>query len=284
MPRVTQAADLRARSEALAGALPALLAGAERLAAAVQPGLHGRRRPGPGEAFWQYRPAQPSDGLRGVDWRRSGRGDDMFARQHEWQVAQSLQVWVDPTPRMGFGTPDKATRATELALALAILAERGGERIGLPGQPPRAGAVALGRVADALAQGCADLPKGADFCAHGRAVLFSDALGDLAPLEATLADAAARGVRGVLCQVLAAEETGFPYRGRVIFEGMGDETRHETLRADALRDAYLARLAERRAALAALTARVGWQFVSHDTQDPAADTLIWLARAVERPQ
>ena len=42
-------------ARALASRLPDLLAAARRIAANVMLGIHGRRRPGPGETFWQFR-------------------------------------------------------------------------------------------------------------------------------------------------------------------------------------------------------------------------------------
>lgn len=282
---MTQSALLRARAEGLAGALPGLLAGADRLAASVQPGLHGRRRSGPGESFWQYRAAQPQDGMRGIDWRRSARGDDLFARQKEWQVAQSVQLWVDPSVRMDFGHPAKAQRAAELALALAILAERGGERIGLLGSDaPKAGQVQLGRLADALAQGCVSDPDPLAVQAHGQLVLISDFLGGIEDATGLVVSAADRGVRAVLCQVIAPEEADFPYAGRTIFEMPGQSDTHETHDAAALKPRYQGRLAQRQAALRQLADRVGGQFLVHVTDRPAADALIWIARAVEGPR
>ncbi len=46
---------LRQRAEALAATLPPLLVAAERVAATVAQGVHGRRRAGMGESFWQFR-------------------------------------------------------------------------------------------------------------------------------------------------------------------------------------------------------------------------------------
>lgn len=280
-----QGATLRVQAEALAQSLPGFLAGAERLANAVQPGLHGRRRAGPGENFWQYRAAMPQDGMRGIDWRRSARGDDLFARQHEWQVAQSVQVWVDPGAGMDFGDPAKSLCAAQLALAIAILSERGGERIGIAGRGAAGtGQVQLGRIARGLIRGCGPLPDGTGWHPHGRAVLIGDFLDDIAPLERAVAAAADRGLRGALCQVLTPEETDFPYRGRTLFEAPSDARTHETMAAHALRSRYLERLAERRAALASLAARTGWQFLSYRTDRPAADALLWLMRAIEAPR
>ena len=128
---------LRARAEELAAALPPLLAEAEHLASTVMMGEHGRRRAGMGDEFWQYRPATPGDPARRIDWRRSARSDAHFVREKEWQAAQSVLLWVDHSKSMLFtgskNRPDKSERARLLALALAVLLNRGGERVGLSG-------------------------------------------------------------------------------------------------------------------------------------------------------
>ena len=147
-------APLRPRAEALGQSLPALLASAEHLASTVMPGEHGRRRAGMGDEFWQYRPAHAGDPVRLIDWRRSARSDAHFVREREWQAAQSVSLWVDPSKSMGFSgdksRAPKADRARLLALALAILLLRGGERVGLAGDaaPPRSGRAQLLRLCD----------------------------------------------------------------------------------------------------------------------------------------
>ena len=285
------AADLRARAERLGQALPPLLAEAEHLAATVILGEHGRRRAGMGDAFWQYRPVVPGDSARLIDWRRSARGDAHFVREREWQAAQSVTLWVDAARSMAFSgqakRPAKADRARVLALALAVLLVRGGERVGLGGTdaPPRAGRAQLLRMAEALgAEGVADygVPDLSGMAAHGRAVFLSDFLGDPAAVEAALAQATDRGVGGALLMVLDPAEEEFPFDGRMIFESMAGAIRHETKAAGALRVRYLARLAERKARLAAVAARAGWHFTVHHTGAPAQPALMWLYRALER--
>ena len=104
--------DLRARAEGVAGHLPGLILSAERLAAMVAPGAHGLRRAGPGEDFWQYRPAGAGDGARSIDWRRSGRSDSQFVRDREAQTAQSAALWLSRAPGMDFtGGPDRPTNS-----------------------------------------------------------------------------------------------------------------------------------------------------------------------------
>lgn len=285
-------AALRARSEALAAQLPPLLADAEHLAMTMLLGEHGRRRAGQGDEFWQYRHAQPGDPAHRIDWRRSARSDQHFVREKEWQAAQSVTLWVDDSQSMQFAGDgsheSKAARAKLLALALAVLLVRGGERVGLSGLslPPRRGELQLLRLAEAFSG--ADLsddfgtPESRGMIPHSRTVFISDFMGDLGPVEAAMAKAADRGVKGAILQVLDPVEEAFPYDGRTIFESMGGSLRHETLKAGDLRTRYLDRLAQRKARLADLTQISGWHYDCHHTGESAQAALMWLYRALER--
>lgn len=282
--------SLRAGAEAEAARLPALLARAEQLAGAVLPGAHGRRRAGTGDDFWQYRPAQIGDSRRAIDHRRSARGDQEFVREREWQIAQSVMFWVDQGASMRFASqktlPEKADRARLLGLALAILLLRGGERVGLTGTalPPRRGRPQITRLAELLsAPDVRDYapPEHRGMLPHARAVFISDFLGDIAPVQEALTKAADRGVRGVLYHVLDPAEEAFPFAGRTIFESVGGTLRHETLKANELRERYLARLAERKDALTQLCARTGWRYGQHHTDATAQAALLWLYGALD---
>ena len=109
----------------------------------VAQGVHGRKRTGPGETFWQYRPYNASDSARDVDWRRSARSDGLFVRDAEWEASQSIWIWRDASPSMRFAShrklATKSGRADLLTIALAALLLRGGERVGLLGHEQPAG-------------------------------------------------------------------------------------------------------------------------------------------------
>lgn len=283
-------AHLRQQAEALTGALPPLLVAAEHLAQSALPGAHGRRRAGQGAEFWQFRPAQTGHEAGRIDWRRSGRGDELFLRETEWQAARPVSLWVDGGASMAYSSArdreSKGDRARLLALALAVLLLRGGERVGLaqPGHPPRAGQMQAGRLAMALTHPAdtADhtIPDLTLAPAHGHGVLFSDFLGDPAPLEAALSTAAARNMRGVLVQVLDPAEESFPFDGRTRFESMSGALNYETLRASGLRDAYAARLAARKDLLARCARQAGWQTTTLHSDSPPAAGLLWLYHAL----
>jgi len=282
---------LRSNAESLAAPFPALLAEAEHLASTVLLGDHGRRRAGMGDTFWQYRPAQDYDEARRIDWRRSARSDQAYVQDKEWQIAQSVVLWVDPAASMRFSSSEshatKAERARIIGLATAILLIRGGERVGLTGLrlPPKRGEAQLQQMAQILSiDGDADYgtPDAQGMLPHSRALFISDFLGDLAPVEAALANAADRGVRGALCQILDPQEEGFPFDGRTIFESMGGSVSHETLKAGDLRERYLQRLAERKARLKDLAQLSGWQFTTHHSDTAGTKALLWLYQALER--
>ncbi|MFD0860014.1 DUF58 domain-containing protein [Roseovarius aquimarinus] len=282
------AADLRRRAEAEAARLPALLARATRLAGAVQMGEHGRRRSGVGDDFWQYRPVREGDQRRQIDWRRSARSDAEYVREREWQIAQTVMLWVDGAASMRFASeprlPEKADRAQLLALAAAIVLDRGGERVGLAGHalPPRRGSAQIARLAGLLTSHAA----GADYGApdmrgippKARALFLSDFFGDIEAIQSAVGAAADRGVGGVLFQVLDPAEESFPYRGRAIFESVGGTLAHETLKANDLRARYLERLAERKDALRRICRRTGWEYACHHTDASPQAALLQLYR------
>ncbi len=60
-------------AKGLAESLPDLLIEARRVAHTILAGWHGRRRAGPGETFWQFRPYVSGEPANGIDWRRSAR-------------------------------------------------------------------------------------------------------------------------------------------------------------------------------------------------------------------
>lgn len=287
---MNQPASLRARAEKQASPLPPLLARAEHLAGTVLLGEHGRRRPGLGDDFWQYRPVQPGDERRFIDWRRSARSDMEFVRQREWQIAQSVAIWVDNAASMRFASseelPEKSDRARLLSLAVAILLNRAGERVGLAGTdlPPKRGEGQLMRLAEALSEdGESDFgqPETSGMMAHGRALFVSDFMGNIEAAKMAVTEATDRGIQGVLLHLLDPAEEAFPYRGRTIFESVGGTLAHETLKASDLKDRYLERLAARKDELRSLCAATGWQYGLSHTNDSAQATLLWLYRAFE---
>ena len=272
--------------------LPPLLAEAHQLAATVVMGTHGRRQPGQGEEFWQFRGAVPGDPWRSIDWRRSARGDAHFIRQREWQAAQSVLFWIDGAQSMAFSgdksRQTKAARATLIGLATAILLIRGGERVALieDPDPARSGQTQIDRLVAQLAARESDRDYGAPasriFPKGSRAVFLSDFLGDPEKVGESLLRAADRGVKGALIQILDPVEEVFPFDGRTEFRSMSGAIRFDTLRARGLRAAYLDKLAARKDRLQSLCHKTGWNYLCHHSNENAQPALMWLYAALEQ--
>ncbi len=124
-------------SRTLAASLPRLVLEARRIAANVIHGLHGRRRAGAGESFWQYRRFVSGEPSQNVDWRRSARDDHLYVREQEWEAAHTVWLWPDRSPSMAFASrqsrDSKLERGLIVTFALAELLVAGGERVGIPG-------------------------------------------------------------------------------------------------------------------------------------------------------
>lgn len=293
MPNRTTAAALQARNRAedLASRLPPLLVAAERVAATVAQGVHGRRRVGLGETFWQFRRYQPGDAPSMIDWRQSAKTVPVYVRENEWEAAQSVWLWRDRSASMDYRSapalPLKRERAEVLVLALAVLLVRGGERVALlnSGQRPDHSRTVLERMAVHLMDRSGDaaaLPAPEPLPRHGQVVVTGDLLSPLPEIHATVSALSARGVRGHLLQVLDPAEETLPFDGRVLFQGMEGEERLLIPRVEAVRDAYRERLTAHQDGLAALARAAGWSFAVHTTDRPPQTALLGLWGALAR--
>ncbi|MGQ9371864.1 DUF58 domain-containing protein [Azospirillum sp. ST 5-10] len=277
------------RAETLAARLPPLLVQAERVAATVAQGVHGRRRVGLGETFWQFRRYMAGDAPQMIDWRQSAKTQPVYVRENEWEAAQTVWLWHDRSPSMGYRSaaslPTKRERAELLLLALTVLLVRGGERVALlnTGQRPDHGRGALNRLAARLAdprswpdEAATGLPRVEPLPRHAQVVLFGDLLSPLDEIHAAVAGLTGRGVRGHLVQILDPAEETLPFAGRVEFEGLEGEEELLVPRVEAVREAYLGRLSAHRDGLAALARAAGWTFAVHRTDHPPPAALLSL--------
>ncbi|MCO5130759.1 MAG: DUF58 domain-containing protein [Xanthobacteraceae bacterium] len=271
-------------SRTLAASLPRLVLEARRIAANVIHGLHGRRRAGAGENFWQYRRFTSGEPAQNVDWRRSARDDLLYVREHEWEAAHTVWLWPDRSASMAFASKaardSKLERALIVGFALAELLVAGGERVGVPGlMAPTANRNVIDRMAQAMLLDTAtrdSLPPSFVPTALSEVVVLSDLWSPAGEIAAMLAGLSAAGARGALVQVVDPAEESFPYAGRIEFvdpEGAGAVTagRAETWARD-----YVARVALHRDRIRADAAKLGWLFSTHATSRSAAELLLYL--------
>lgn len=281
---------LHQRAELLADRLPPLLVAAERVAMTVAQGVHGRRRVGVGETFWQFRPYQPGEPTSRIDWRQSARSDHLFLRDQEWEAAESVWLWADGSKSMSYrssdGLPTKDDRSLLLVLALAALLVRAGERITLlgSGQRPAGGRTGLARFCDQLVaqgEGAQDLPPSHALPSHARIVMVSDFFLPLDDLRSWLRGFAGIGARGHLLQVIDPAEEDLPFDGRVRFDDMEQNEQSALIsNVDSVRDRYQRRFRAHIDGVAAIGRSLGLATALHRTSTPAEPALLALYNAL----
>jgi uncharacterized protein (DUF58 family) len=271
-------------ARALVDAMPRLVLEARHVAASVIHGLHGRRRAGPGENFWQYRRFVSGEPAQNVDWRRSARDDHLYVREREWEASHTVWLWPDRSPSMIFASANAITSKLErglvIAFALAEVLVQGGERVGLPGLlRPTASQDVIEKIAEAILHDTTEraslLPSFAP-SPYSEVVLLSDLWSPIADIIPGLTQLSASGARGHVVQIVDPAEESFPYSGRVEFvepEGAGSVTagRAETWRTD-----YQSLVARHRDAIREETDLRGWSFAIHRTDRPASELLLVL--------
>lgn len=288
-PRWRTAADQSGgthhRAEQMATSMPPLLVAAERVASTVSQGVHGRRRVGQGETFWQFRRYEFGDSVQLIDWRQSAKSDPVYVRETEWEAAQSVWLWRDGSPSMSFQSGSdlekKRERADLIVLALTSLLVRGGERVALlgAGMVPASGRAALNRMWSMIEGGRApseSLPQPERLPRFARVVMVGDFLSPLDEISRVIDGFAHRGLRGHLVQVLDPAEERLPYDGRVLFDGPEAEGEVLIPHVESLRAGYRTELARHRTGLRALARRYGWSVIAHRTDRPPEQALMSL--------
>jgi uncharacterized protein (DUF58 family) len=295
-PTSPNAAGARWRGEAalLSARLPSLVIAARRVAQSVLHGVHGRRRAGPGQNFWQFRPFISGESTAGIDWRRSAREDRAYVREREWEAAHTVWIWVDRSASMRFISPladvSKIERGVVLGLAAADLLVRGGERVGLIGLTrPLATRGVIERFAEAielderLGEAPERLPAARPLRAHAKAVLIGDFLTEDEAIRRTIHGLSAEGAEGYVLMIVDPIEETFPYRGHTEFLAPDGTQRLRAPRAQSLREEYLTRLRRHREAVREACAERGWSFAIHRTDRPASAALLALRMRLEGP-
>lgn len=241
-------------------------------------GLHASRDRGAGLEFAQYRPYEPGDEPRQIDWKLYGRSDRFFVREAERESPVAVWVLIDGSASMA----QRWASARGLAACLGELALNGGDRFGwavlgeagLELAVPTAGVRQRDRLRRELAaeRGAGRFPAAARLAplweriaARDLVVVLSDFFDAEAVAVATrLADA---GREVLAIQLLTIEERDFAFAGGHRFRD--PETGEELLvDADALRAEYLARFAAARKALAAEFAAHGIRHAGHVADEP----------------
>jgi len=278
---MTKPRDVLSHAGILAGNLPGLLLEAEKVAHSFMRGVHGRRRVGTGEAFWQFRPWQPGDARRDIDWRQTAKNDQAFVRQMEWEASQTVWMHRDASKSMDFRSEkkffSKKDYAEILLLALSIVLLDGGEQVSLMGTDlaSQTGVSSIQRIFETLPAQMSLEESGRFVAARSHVILISDFYFPVAQLASFCESLMTRRVGGMLVQVFDPAEQSLPYSGRIWFHDIENMSSEPLIvpNVEVIREEYGRKFAAHQKDLADMASGIGWKFEKFGT-DTKLETAI----------
>ncbi|HET9505115.1 MAG TPA: DUF58 domain-containing protein [Hymenobacter sp.] len=202
-------------------------------------GAHASRRHGAGLEFSQYRPYQPGDDLRRLDWRLAARSDRYYLRESEVDTSLTVNLVLDASASMNHRDAHGLTKldyARLLLAALAYLAQKQGDAVGLSilsasglqHLPARADARQLPRLYHALEAVAATgaFPEAAVLAPltarrqRALTVCVSDLYEETDELTRLLGRLRATSGDVLLLHLVADNELNFSYKGPVTFRDL----------------------------------------------------------------
>ena len=227
---MTISPSIRQDAATLSARLPSLVIAARKIAQTVRHGVHGRRRAGSGETFWQFRPFISGEPSSRVDWRRSAREEHAFVREtrmgsraHGLDLVRPVGVdalRIEPRRRRRRSTARRCSRS--LSPIFACAAASAPALLGLT--RPLATQGVVERFAEAIAtderlHGASEagLPPLAPAPSRSMALLVGDFLGEPDETERAMRAISAEGAVGELVLIVDPIEETYPFSGNVEF-------------------------------------------------------------------
>ena len=203
-------------------------------------GLHRSPRKGFSVEFADFRPYQPGDDLRYVDWKIAARADRWVVKQYEEETNLRATIILDVSRSMDWRGTSEAPRVTkrayaeQLTAALALLLLRQRDAVGLirfddavrTSIPPRARTGQWRRLVAALAEpgngSASDVASALGQAARlvtrrGMVILISDLLVDVDAALPALRGLRAAGHDVNVLHVMDPAERELPFSGEALF-------------------------------------------------------------------
>ena len=257
---------------------------ADHLAASVSLGVHGRRRAGMGESFWQFRRYASHDSSSAIDWRQSAKSQHIFVREREWEAAQTVWFWRDASANMNFksGATSKRARADLLLLALASLLVRGGERVGFVGMEgaPASSRLALTRMGRAMFSGKQRGAAAAHPLQAGQPAGLVQRLSGRRRVDSHEAPVARRAWKAIWCGSWIRRKRISPIPAAPALNPRAGGEDEIFGRAERIRNSYRARFTAHGEQIAEAAMKLGWTCTVHRTDHTPQISLIALHAAI----
>lgn len=270
------------RAVSAAQHFPGLLIEAEKIARSYMKGMHGRRRIGIGETFWQFRHYQSGDTSKDIDWKQSARHDSsLFVRQREWEAAQTVYLYRDSSRSMHYASSkelmSKQNYADILLLAACFILLDGGEQVSLLGTDlaPQTNIGSIHKIYESMEAQKQLHETARPLAAHAHCVIISDFCYPLSTIQPTLERFVSRNIKGTLIHIYDPAEEVLPFAGRVNFldlENPSDE-KISIDQVETIREKYHQKFKEHQQSIALQARAWGWDFITARTDTPVEHTL-----------
>jgi uncharacterized protein (DUF58 family) len=251
-------------------------------------GLHRSPRKGFSVEFAEYRPYQPGDDLRYVDWRIVARTDRWVVKQFEEETNLRAALVLDVSRSMVWrGAPQRLTKlayAERLVAALGLLFLRQRDAVGLirfddavrTAIAPRARTTQWRRLIAALdGPGAGRASNAAEGLAHaarmvrrpGMIILVSDLLTEIEPVERAIRALSVAGHDITVLHIMDPAERDLAAAGDAVFVDPETELAVPATVAD-VRDAYRETVNQAIAEWRQMLARTGTRYETVLTDTP----------------
>lgn len=205
----------------------------------LRAGSHRSPLHGYSSEFQQHRPYRVGDDLKYLDWKLLARTDRLYTRQFRETTSMSVMLVLDGSASMAFpeGTSSKWRYAAVLAASLAHLVVSQGDAVGLlamtgnrmtylPARGGRPHLRSLIATMDRLEPSgtwspARGISRGAELLKRrGVVIVISDFQDVVEETHRELRRVASHGHDVAMLQVIAPDESAFPYSGDVEFEDL----------------------------------------------------------------
>lgn len=248
----------------------------------AMPGIHRSLRQGRGNEFFQYRPYDPGEDLKVVDWKVYAKREELVAKTFQEDTNFNLFLVLDTSASMGYRGADstctKLHYASMIAACFAYLAYRQGDRVGLFAYGenvqqwirPKSGHAHFGRIVNAIAQLQPDGTNRhaaawdqlvANMPGRSMVVFLSDFLEAEEILPERLRFALSSRYEALCLQVLDREEEKLPEGQALRFVEM-EGSREVSTSPEVIRAEYVKRMDDFKDTLSRNLARVSAEFES----------------------
>jgi uncharacterized protein (DUF58 family) len=271
---------------------PSLLRRLEALALQVRRSVSGQmggerrsRRRGQSVEFADFRNYTPGDDFRLIDWNAYARLDRFMLRLFVAEEELPLNIFLDLSGSMDWGTPNKASTARRLAGAIAYVALAALDRVrltvfadgptsgGTPYRGRRAAAQLFARLESFPAHGLTNYEKLVWPIGRqrpGMSVLISDGLGEPG-LDAALAALQRAQQEGAVLQLLAPQEISPDWSGDARLKDAETGIEREFTATPLTQASYLKALVERSDELERAAHRRGLRYARLSTDERIDD-------------